>query len=419
MQPRHVRYVWHAGKGGGAPPAAIAWWIDAHDAADAPAVVALVGACNADRTPTPPPAEALAVLGDRIDDTPLASTMRTGADDLVTLDQPEADWQRRLTGLADLAVLRHAVRERRAAARDFFNRDPSSRGEEPARAAVLFVGAPGPHKLAVVDALLGWSIAAYAETTAQARLHLESGRFAAVVLAGPLDAGRLERDLRPLLACSGPGTPSFVVVRAENAAFTVQDAHSLGACEVVDPSLPRDLIQRRLARAIHEAELRLELRYERAFEDAVDCVSGCIGHSGAHAFLEATLRKPHLAAHGALIALTLDGLDTINREAGFAAGDRAIRAAAEAVVGAVRAEDLVSRLDGSSFGVWIASVTDADLPGIAQRLQSVVRAAWLGDAGPGLSARTGWTRPVLGDDALTLSRRARVEAGRTLLRAVC
>jgi diguanylate cyclase (GGDEF)-like protein len=360
--------------------------------------------------------DGFAVVATNADGAAIDLASRLGAADLVDYGEAAALWQHRLASLSTFALLKRETRRRREAAVAYFNRPTAAPEPLTVRPPVLFVGRPGPHKLAAVDALTGWSVAAYAETSAHARRHLETGVYAAVMLTDIVSVEDLDRQLVPLAAVEGPGTPSFVVFRQRDAAFTAADAHDRGAAEVLEWSLPRDLMQRRLATAIEAASLRHDLRDDAAFAAAVDPISRRLGHSAFHVYLQDQL--VHASPRAAFLALALDNLDTINREAGFAAGDRALAAAGHALSRGVRAEDATGRLDGASFGVWFADIGDADMAQVARRLQRRVVRAWSGDAGPPLTARIGWARASAGEDALALTRRARAEARRALLRVV-
>jgi GGDEF domain-containing protein len=185
---------------------------------------------------------------------------------------------------------------------------------------------------------------------------------------------------------------------------------------VLEPGTPVDLIQRRLVRAVQEAALRLELREHYAFAGAHDAVTGRLEHGAFHAHVEELLR---LGAHprAALVAVRLDGLDAVNREAGFAAGDRVLGAAGHGLGRCVRAGDVVGRVGGAGFAIWVEPVGDDGLTALAARLEERVRRDTVADAGPPVCARIGWARPEPGDDAIALGRRARDAARRTLLRA--
>jgi diguanylate cyclase (GGDEF)-like protein len=129
------------------------------------------------------------------------------------------------------------------------------------------------------------------------------------------------------------------------------------------------------------------------------------------------LLRPDPPSRAALVALRLDGLDQLNRDVGFAAGDRCLAAVGHGLARAVRAGDVLARVDGAGFAVWVETIDDAALAELAERLEARVRRDTAGEMGPAVHARIGWARPEPGDDALALARRARDAARRTLLRA--
>jgi diguanylate cyclase (GGDEF)-like protein len=342
--------------------------------------------------------------------------MRTGADDLIDLGEPEARWAQRLARLVDLGAMRREAARRRTTAAAFRNRVPGAPPPATERPPVLFVGAAGGDQLQVVDALSGWTVPAYAETTAHACRHLERGLYTAVVVTDIADYATLDATLTPLVAVEGPSAPSFVVVRPPHADYDATGADRLGAHEVLERGLPVDLIQRRLVRAVQEAALRVELREHQAFAGALDPITGRLEHGAFHAHVQELLRLG-VHPHAACIAIRLDGLDALNREAGFAAGDRTLAAVGHALGRCVRAGDVVGRVDGAGFALWIEPIADEALTELARRIEERVRRDTVGDAGPPVRAHIGWARPEPGDDAIALARRARDAARRTLLRA--
>jgi len=417
MDPRHARFVWLTSRHGAVPPEPLASWLADRSADPDAVVVGLIDTWADDPLPmaTERPT-ATAVVATGVAEAALTQTLRLGADELVDLSEPQERWRRRLAYLGDLAAMRREAVRRRNTASAFRNRVRSAPPPATERPPILFVGAAGGDQLAIVDALVGWTVAAYAQSVNHARRHLETGIYAAVIITDVAAAEALEATLAPLVAVEGPGAPSFVVVSPRDATFSAEYAFAMGAHEVLERALPCDLLQRRRARAVQDAALRLDLREQTAFADARDVVSGRVDHGAFHAHLDGLLRTaPHPSA--ALVAVVLEGLDEVNREAGYAAGDRAIGAVGHALARGVRAVDLVGRLGGGAFGIWIEPASDADLEALASRLQQRVRVAVTGDAGPALTGRIGWARPEPGADALALGRRAKAHARRTLLRA--
>ena len=415
MQTRHARFVWITDDRDRPPREPLAAWL-AQRPSDPQAVA--VGLLDATAEVTlQPPAEvdALAVVDTGPTDAGSATATRTGADDVVDLHEPEARWRERLARLVDLAAMRREARRRRATAAVFNARGPAV-APASERPPVLFVGPAGGDQLQVVDALSGWTVPAYAETTAHAARHLEQGRYTAVVVTGVADASALEATLVPLARVEGPSAPSFVVVRPARAGFDQELAFRLGAHEVLEPGLAVDLVQRRLTRAVREAALRAALREHDAFAGALDPLTGRLEHGAFHAHVQELLH-PDPPSRAALVALRLDGLDQLNRDVGFAAGDRCLAAVGHGLARSVRAGDVVARVDGAGFAVWVETIDDAALTELAARLEARVRRDTAGEMGPAVHVRIGWARPEPGDDALALARRARDAARRTLLRA--
>jgi diguanylate cyclase (GGDEF)-like protein len=64
------------------------------------------------------------------------------------------------------------------------------------------------------------------------------------------------------------------------------------------------------------------------------------------------------AASLALLIVDIDGFHSINRDHGFAAGDRFLQAVGERLVGRLRADDLVTRLGADEFAVLLFDVHD-------------------------------------------------------------
>ncbi|OLB08210.1 MAG: hypothetical protein AUI13_09225 [Gemmatimonadetes bacterium 13_2_20CM_2_69_23] len=164
-------------------------------------------------------------------------------------------------------------------------------------------------------------------------------------------------------------------------AYPLLDGHfAIGALVVMGPPLPGDAgvadqLQRlamelgaRLAaaRAVHEAEQRAVsdpltgLRNRREFDRAVQ------RHAAG---------KP--AAMATLIYCDLDHFKTLNDTLGHAAGDAALRHVARILEGAVRDKDLVARIGGEEFAIWMPHAPLESGLEVAARIRATVEsAAW-------------------------------------------
>jgi GGDEF domain-containing protein len=427
MVPRRARFLWYPGPQARPAPPALAAWLEAnHDDAGA-ASVALIADRSTSWADAPVPRRderlAAAIVAQHVEGGTATLASSVGADDVIGLDEGPAMIEARLRRLADTAVLRAEAKRRQRIARSFEPPAPVQRRSgdrrQPERPAVLFVGSAGGDQLKAVDALSGWSMAAYAETIEQAVRHWQMAEYRAVVVTGLAKRAELVALLSRFGEALAPGWPSLVVMRPPHADYDPCDAIALGADDVVAISDPQDLIHQRLARAVEDADLRTSLRRHRGFERAIDAVSGELGYSAFHAYVADRLATD-TAPHSALLAVELDGLDRLNLERGFVAGDAALRSVAARLRSRVRAEDVLARIGGAAFGLWIDHIRGEDLPTVALRLQEVVARAAAGDGLAGLTARIGWALPHLlaGRNALMLSHEARAQARRHGLRAV-
>jgi diguanylate cyclase (GGDEF)-like protein len=79
---------------------------------------------------------------------------------------------------------------------------------------------------------------------------------------------------------------------------------------------------------------------------------------------------------GSLLALDLDGFKRVNDTLGHAAGDELLRRVATAVQGCVRRADLVARIGGDEYAVFLAGATPAEAQQVADKIRSAVAAVW-------------------------------------------
>ncbi|MEO1089429.1 MAG: GGDEF domain-containing protein [Pseudomonadota bacterium] len=421
MFARRARFVWHSGPAGVLPPAELGAWLNLDEKTLGRPVVALWPDQGSAWGDLPAPKHgthgASALVTRRPDAGTATRAAGFGADDVLVVDDAPTLLEARLRRLADLAVLRRELDRRRHVALEFAT--PCGPGTEPSpqRPAILFVGSAGGDQLRAVNALSGWSIAAYAETAEQACRHLAAATYATIVVSGVAQEPELQQCIAGLAACRPNVAPSLVVMRPRDATFDASTAIALGADEVIEAGSPQDLVHQRLSRATLEAGLRARLRRHEDFASGRDPVSGALGHSAFHAYLGSRLVEDRPRS-GALLAVELDGLDELNLRHGFVTGDAALAAVVHSLAENLRAEDLIGRLGGAAHGVWIDQIEDETLPLLARRLEEAVHATQVRGSSEALTARLGWARPMPGTNVLALGRSARAQARRTALRAV-
>jgi diguanylate cyclase (GGDEF)-like protein len=103
---------------------------------------------------------------------------------------------------------------------------------------------------------------------------------------------------------------------------------------------------------LQEAEHRLKILAE------TDPLTGCFNRRVFRELVDG-LRSGREGPQGAVLMLDMDDLKYINDRQGHAAGDEAIRRAAEAIRGHTRASDIVVRWGGDEFVVVIPGASGA------------------------------------------------------------
>jgi diguanylate cyclase (GGDEF)-like protein len=81
-----------------------------------------------------------------------------------------------------------------------------------------------------------------------------------------------------------------------------------------------------------------------------------------------------LRAEGALLMIDADHFKTINDRFGHERGDEALQLIARAIRGAVREGDLVGRMGGEEFGVFLENADAATVAAIAEGIRAAITA---------------------------------------------
>ncbi|WP_157970160.1 GGDEF domain-containing protein [Pelagibacterium sediminicola] len=125
--------------------------------------------------------------------------------------------------------------------------------------------------------------------------------------------------------------------------------------------------------AIQNARLREAYRRLEAAA-ARDSLTACLNHGAfiaqANEFLNGT---PHGQIRGALLVVDADYFKSVNDRYGHHIGDAALRQIAARIQGAVRQCDLVGRLGGEEFGVFLPGATQAIAESIAETIRRTVQ----------------------------------------------
>lgn len=107
----------------------------------------------------------------------------------------------------------------------------------------------------------------------------------------------------------------------------------------------------------------------------IDSLTACLNRGAFTSRIEAWLRDPTSPSCGALLIVDADNFKAINDLYGHDQGDEALTIIARAIRSALRHGDLVGRMGGEEFGVFLPGVTQHQAQLIADRIRSVVQTA--------------------------------------------
>jgi diguanylate cyclase (GGDEF)-like protein len=149
----------------------------------------------------------------------------------------------------------------------------------------------------------------------------------------------------------GPDVPTMILLQAGPfVTLLLQMLLALAMVLTVMESTQRALASSNTQ--LQEAEHRLKILAE------TDPLTGCFNRRVFRELVD-ELRAGRQGPQGAVLMLDMDGLKGINDRLGHAAGDQAIRQAAEAIRGHTRATDIVVRWGGDEFVVVIPGASGA------------------------------------------------------------
>ncbi len=130
--------------------------------------------------------------------------------------------------------------------------------------------------------------------------------------------------------------------------------------------------------------LGLKLRERAAFSHklnemaSIDSLTSCLNRTSFSSLADAFLASNGVAPaprHGALLVVDADHLKAINDRFGLDWGDEALRVIGGVIRASVRSGDLVGRLGGEEFGVFLPGASDESAHDVAERIRLAVSQA--------------------------------------------
>lgn len=111
---------------------------------------------------------------------------------------------------------------------------------------------------------------------------------------------------------------------------------------------------------------------------STDFLTSCLNRGAFSSMVDAWLSATHPSAariRGALLVIDADHFKTINDRFGHDQGDEALRIIAYSIKSALRAGDLVGRLGGEEFGVFLPGASAENAADVGERIRAIIEAA--------------------------------------------
>jgi diguanylate cyclase (GGDEF)-like protein len=108
---------------------------------------------------------------------------------------------------------------------------------------------------------------------------------------------------------------------------------------------------------------------------STDALTGVLNRAAFSTLVDAYLREIRgnsAHGHGAMLVIDADNFKAVNDSFGHDRGDEALRMIASGIKGTLRARDLVGRLGGEEFGVFLPGLEIAQATAIAERIRKNV-----------------------------------------------
>ena len=106
-----------------------------------------------------------------------------------------------------------------------------------------------------------------------------------------------------------------------------------------------------------------------------DSLTACLNRGAFTAKVDAILARPNTEPSGALLMIDADNFKAINDLFGHEAGDEALTIIARAIRATLRPGDLVGRMGGEEFGVYLPRVDITEAKAAAERIRASVYGA--------------------------------------------
>jgi diguanylate cyclase (GGDEF)-like protein len=159
--------------------------------------------------------------------------------------------------------------------------------------------------------------------------------------------------------------------------FSNLDEAALRRSVTVDILLPAALAGPLLFMLLRKVRQLAIAHAEMSKLASTDSLTAVLNRGAFSMLVEAYLADVHkgtLPTTGSLLVIDADHFKTINDRFGHQAGDAALRLIASSIQGVLRTVDLVGRIGGEEFGVFLPGTTRSDAVQVAERIRAMIEA---------------------------------------------
>ena len=166
----------------------------------------------------------------------------------------------------------------------------------------------------------------------------------------------------------------FAAVIVDSFNFATMTPDEISRSLTVDIVLPTLLAGPLLFLLLRQVRALAIARDEMTTLAMTDGLTGVLNRGAFTMMVEAYLRQVNKAENGgSLLMIDADHFKSINDAFGHSAGDEALRGIAKSIQSVLRPTDLVGRLGGEEFGVFLPALTSAQALNLAEQIRATIR----------------------------------------------